>query len=131
MNKSLAAVEKIVEHYLTEYKSVSKAVVDLAAAEGSDEATAKIKKLTVKQGALLKRVSQLRSDKRRTTCLKFAHTIDDPIAITGEEFDGKPWLFPCLLQGSQESSGFVAVSVRGKCGAVPYDRGHWKQSYLA
>jgi putative DNA primase/helicase len=95
MNRSLAAVEKIVEHYLTEYKSVSKSIVDLAAAEGSDETAAKMKKLTAKQSALLKRVSQLRADKRRTACLKFAHTIEDPIAITGEEFDGKPWLFPC------------------------------------
>jgi len=96
MNKSLAAVEKIVEHYLGEYRSLSKTIADQAAAsDGSEEATAKLKKLKSRQDALLKRVSQLRADKRRTACLKFAHTIEDPIAITGDEFDLKPMLFPC------------------------------------
>lgn len=96
MNKSLAAVEKVVECYMGEYQRVSKQIVDTAAAsDGSEETAAKLKKMKSRQDALLKRISQLRADKRRTACLKFAHTIDEPLAITGDEFDKKPMLFPC------------------------------------
>lgn len=91
MNHSLAAVEKIVDHYLTECKAVATKIVDLTAS-GEDE---KVGQLRTTQSNLLKRVSQLRADKRRTACLKFAHTIENPIAISGEEFDQHPMLFPC------------------------------------
>jgi putative DNA primase/helicase len=93
MNHSLAAVEKIVEHYLAEYKSVTRQVIEEASA--GDPNVDILKSLKSLQSALLKRVSQLRADKRRTACLKFAHTIQNPIAITGEEFDQRPMLFPC------------------------------------
>lgn len=92
MNKTLAAVEKVTEQYLNEYK---KTVGQLADAISAEEPAATLQKLKSKQASLLKRVSQLRADKRRTACLKFAHTIDNPIAIAGEEFDNKPMLFPC------------------------------------
>ena len=59
------------------------------------ENSKKIEKLTELQKSLLKRASQLRDDKRRTACLKFAHTIENPLAIIGDEFDKKPMLFPC------------------------------------
>lgn len=92
MNKTLAAVEKVTEQYLNEYK---KTVGQLADAISAEEPAATLQKLKSKQASLLKRVSQLRADKRRTACLKFAHTINNPIAIAGEEFDNKPMLFPC------------------------------------
>jgi putative DNA primase/helicase len=92
MNKTLAAVEKVTEQYLNEYK---KTVGQLAGAISAEEPAGTLQKLKSKQSSLLKRVSQLRADKRRTACLKFAHTIENPIAIAGEEFDNKPMLFPC------------------------------------
>jgi putative DNA primase/helicase len=95
MNRSLAAVEKVVEKYLDEYKLIGEQVVKISGDVTDPERTEKVKKLQAIQANLLKRVSQLRADKRRTSCLKFAHTIEDPIAVRGEEFDGKPMLFPC------------------------------------
>lgn len=94
MNRSLAAVELLVERYLGEYKALGGKISDLTA-EAEVDNSRKIKRLSELQKQLLKRVSQLRADKRRTACLKFSHTIDDPLAITGEEFDNRPMLFPC------------------------------------
>lgn len=93
MNRALAAVEGVVDLYLREYSEASEEIAKLS--KGEDETEGRIKKLQKKQEALLSRVRQLRGDKRRTACLKFSHTIDDPLAITGEELDGKPMLFPC------------------------------------
>jgi len=89
MNRSLADVEKIVEHYLAEHRGLAARISELAA---GDDAVSKIKR---QQHDLLKRVSQLRGSKRRRACLEFAHTISNPLAIEGEEFDSKPMLFPC------------------------------------
>ncbi len=94
MNRSLAAVEKVVDEYLKLYRALGDEILQLAA-NGKDDGENKVTKLKERQGLLLKRVSQLRADKRRTACLKFAHTIVDPIAIRGEEFDLHPMLFPC------------------------------------
>jgi putative DNA primase/helicase len=94
MNRSLAAVEKVVDHYLAEYKRLAEEITALTAA-GAEAGSDTIMKIKKKQETLLKRVAQLRADKRRTACLKFAHTSEEPLAITGEEFDAKPWLFPC------------------------------------
>ncbi|MBN1545723.1 MAG: hypothetical protein JW902_03595 [Syntrophaceae bacterium] len=91
MNHSLSAVEEVVDQYLSEYKLTS---ADIAEAKKSGEDD-KVDRLKTRQSNLLKRVSQLRADKRRTACLKFAHTIKDPISIAGEEFDNRPLLFPC------------------------------------
>ena len=91
MNHALASVEKIAETYLEEYKKISAKITELAGSDDKDE----ILKLRKKGDKILERVRQLRGDNRRTACLKFAHTIENPIAITGEEFDSKPMLFPC------------------------------------
>lgn len=93
MNHSLSAVERIVNRYLMECKSVSTRLIELAS--GMEPDPDEVKALRGLQSNLLKRVSQLRADKRRTACLKFAHTIENPIAITGDEFDMNPTLFPC------------------------------------
>jgi len=94
MNRSLASVEILARHYLGEYKKLTTKIIELAASD-DDSDKDKIKKLSHIQKKLLKRVSQLRDDKRRTACLKFAHTIEDPLAISGDELDQKPMLFPC------------------------------------
>jgi putative DNA primase/helicase len=93
MNRSLSAVERVVDQYLVEYKSIADQL-SAKASKGELEEKEQ-KKLMARQEALLKRASQLRADNRRTACLKFAHTTDDPLAIKGEEFDEKPMLFPC------------------------------------
>ena len=95
MNRSLSSVEKVVDQYLAEYKTVAGRIADQAIRDDGDDKVAKIKKLKDNQERLLKRVSQLRDDKRRTACLKFAHTIEQPVAVKGEEFDVNPMLFPC------------------------------------
>ena len=91
MNRALASVERVTEHYLGEYKTLAGRISDMIMADDKVGAG----ELKKQQANLLKRASQLRADKRRTACLKFAHTIDQPIAIKGEEFDDKPMLFPC------------------------------------
>jgi putative DNA primase/helicase len=90
MNRSLTDVEKIAEQYLAEYRILAGRISDLAT--GDDDGASKLKRL---QRDLLKRVSQLRGLKRRRACVEFAHTISNPLAIEGEEFDSKPMLFPC------------------------------------
>ncbi len=94
MNRSLTAVEKVAGEYLSEYGRLSAEISDKVKA-GEEPSSKSVEKLKDKQHQLLKRVSQLRGDKRRTACLKFAHTIANPLAITGDEFDSKPMLFPC------------------------------------
>ena len=95
MDRSLAAVEDVALLYLDEYKKISGEIADLA--KDAELNADVIKKLRGKQTLLLKRASQLRTaGKRRAACLEFAHTLpDNPLAIKGEEFDMRPWLFPC------------------------------------
>jgi len=94
MGCSLAAVEQVVEHYLAEFKRVSDELTTILAAGESAKSDVAVK-LKDKKDALLKRASHLRSTRRRGNCLEFAHTTENPIAITGEEFDNRPMLFPC------------------------------------
>ncbi len=94
MGHSLAAVEKVVEHYLAEFKRVSAELANILALGESAKSDVAVK-LEDKKDALLKRARNLRSTRRRSNCLEFAHTIESPLAITGEEFDNRPMLFPC------------------------------------
>jgi len=94
MGRSLAAVEKVVEHYLDEFYRFSSELATVLAA-GEDPKSEKVKTLKDKKDAFFKRATYLRSARRRGNCLEFAHTIEDPIAIKGEEFDNEPMLFPC------------------------------------
>lgn len=93
MDEALAAVDCVAKKYLEEYKRTASEMAKLAAT-GTD-AKEEINKLRGISNKLLERVRQLRGDNRRTACLKFAHTIENPLAISGEEFDNKPMLFPC------------------------------------
>lgn len=92
MDEALAAVDEIALKYLEEYKRISERIADAVAAGADKDESNKLRK---KCDKLLERVRQLRGDNRRTATLKFAHTIDHPVAIAGEEFDDKPMLFPC------------------------------------
>jgi len=94
MGRSLAEVEGLVECYLVEYKKLAGIIAELMNL-GDDASLEKIKKPKYMQKEIFKRVKQLRDDKRRNACLKFSHTIKNPLAITGDEFDQKPMLFPC------------------------------------
>lgn len=91
MTTCLAAVEEVVECYLGEYRRIAGQVADITKGTGTGD----VEKLKKQQAQLLKRASQLRGDKRRTACLKFSHTCDNPLAISGNEFDTKPWLLAC------------------------------------
>lgn len=94
MNESLAAVEKIIPYYLKEFYRCSKEHTDLLAS-GEDPKSEKAKKLEQSKKKLIERINALREDKRRTACIKFAHTIYNPLAIKGDELDANPWLLPC------------------------------------
>jgi putative DNA primase/helicase len=94
MNRSLVAVEVIVPFYLAEYKKVAIQLSEFIAG-GEDPKSEQAKKIEKLRDKLLSRANQLRDDKRRTACLKFAHTIENPLAIKGDELDTQPWLFPC------------------------------------
>ena len=110
MDHSHAAVEKVCEQYLNEYRSIGEEIIKLSTArvpdpeakatedeeaEESPKESPRVKKLKERQGALLKRVWQLREPKRRDACLKFAHQIEDPLAIISESLDLHPMLFAC------------------------------------
>jgi len=94
MGHAFVAVEGVVEQYMLEYGRISNGILELMG-DGDDESKDKIKKLRKQQSTILKKVSQLRDGKRRNSCLEFAHTIENPLAITNEEFDQKPMLLPC------------------------------------
>ncbi len=94
MGRAFSAVEAVVDQYLMEYKRACAEAADLKAkgAEAKDKAVVDLK---AKSDALLARTRQLRGTRRRGNCLEMAHTCENPIAITGEEFDNHPMLFPC------------------------------------
>ena len=89
MGDAAASVDGVATVYQDEAKRLSKQISDLEA----DEKDAGSLKHTRNQ--FNKRVSALRSSKRRSNCLAFAHTSKDPLAIDGVELDQKPWLLPC------------------------------------
>lgn len=92
MDGSSIAVEDVAKKYLDEYWKTSKEISSLASA-GADKED--LKKLHKKCEKLTERVRQLRGPNRRSQCLNFVHTIKDPLAVSGTEFDNKPMLFPC------------------------------------
>ncbi len=75
LNHSLMAVEEVVAQYLLESSRVGQEIAELVSS-GEDAKSQKIVRVKELHEALVKRASQLRGDRRRTSCLKFAHTID-------------------------------------------------------
>lgn len=92
MDESAVAVEEVAKKYLHEYFETSKKIAQLAA-DGAEKS--EVKKLSDKSEKLAERARQLRAPNRREQCLKFVHTIKNPLAISGTEFDQRPMLFPC------------------------------------
>lgn len=104
MNRSLAAVEQVALTYLSEYQKLSNIIIEAVKNGADKDETAKLRKV---QDKILERVRQLRGPNRRSSCLVFSHTNDKPIAITGEEMDNQPMLFPC-------ANGVIDLET-GKC----------------
>lgn len=89
MNSAMAAVEKVVERYLQEVISISNKIRNLKDKDPNESRLKQERKL------LLRRSDALRSVRRRSNCLTFAHTTKNPLAIKGDEVDCKPYLLAC------------------------------------
>lgn len=89
LNQAAAAVEGVAAVYQQEVKRISKEMREL------DEEDPNIKRLEAIRKQLNRRISDLRSNRRRQNCLAWAHTSVDPLAIKGDEVDAKPWKIPC------------------------------------
>jgi putative DNA primase/helicase len=85
-----SSVENVVSKYLREAIRVSAEIREL---DGGDPG--KERSLASLRSELNKRVTALRSTRRRSNCLGFAHTCDGALAIHGDEIDRKPWLLAC------------------------------------
>lgn len=92
MDESTIAVESVAQAYLDEYKITAAKIAEMAA-NGSDKET--MSRMQKRCEKLSERARQLRGPNRRAQCKEFVHTIENPLAITGDEFDQKPMLFPC------------------------------------
>lgn len=95
MDSSLAAVEQVALTYAREAQNIyverSKKI-----AEGADSGSDEMETLKGKAESFLKRTSGLRTAaKRRAACREMAHTMENPMAISGKELDKHPMLFPC------------------------------------
>jgi len=85
-----AAVEAVVEAYLTEARAVSVEIRNLG-----DDAGQKEHQLKYLRKELNKRGGMLRSTRRRSNCLAMSHTCEAPLAIRGDEIDERPYLLAC------------------------------------
>ncbi|MCP3177278.1 phage/plasmid primase, P4 family [Desulfuromonas sp. KJ2020] len=96
---------------------------------------AEIARLATKRKALDRRVDRLRTVRGAGNCLTWAHCIEEPLAIKGDEVDLKPWLLPCpngvvnlrtgkLQPGDPEDYLVRAVS-------IPFPEGKDVEHYLA
>ncbi len=91
---ALAAVEDVVAHYQAEAARVA-AEIRVLTAESEKENERQLGRLKYLLENLNKRVTALRSSRRRKNCVHFAHTTEAPLAIRGDELDQKPWLLAC------------------------------------
>lgn len=95
MEKALAAVEDVAQRYAEAVnvlgQQLSEAMMDTTEAGQSNQAA-----IRNRISQLVKRIKNLRRDRGRSACLKFAHSNPElPLAISGDEFDQKPWLLSC------------------------------------
>lgn len=96
MDNASASVEGVANVYQDEARRISKTITELGAKDDpAGEIAGRIKSMQYRRETLNKRVSALRSTRRRKNCLLFAHTSADPIAIEGQEVDQSPWQLPC------------------------------------
>lgn len=85
----LAAVENVVERYLEE----AHGLVDRIAGASKDKNESLANNLKALQETIYKRIRRLRTNHGREQCLKMSHTNrQNALAISGDEFDKKPWI---------------------------------------
>ncbi len=90
--KSLAAMEDIVDRYLEEVEDLTKKIAWARKKDDLDQ----LLSLETKRDRIFKRVSRLRSDRGRNAALKFSRTCKiGALTIRGSEFDLHPWLLAC------------------------------------
>lgn len=90
MDSAMASVERVVDEYLNEATNIGQEIRNLGEGDGDKE-----KYLKRLKSELKKRVKSLRDTRKRSGCLTFAHTTDNPLAILGDELDSNPWLLAC------------------------------------
>lgn len=131
MSEASAAVEGVARVYQGEAKRLTGEIKELMANEKDWASLAEDRK------QLNARVSALRSSRRRSNCLLFAHTTEDPLAIEGSEIDQRPWLLPCpngvvdlktgeLESGRQEDYLMKACLVPWPEEGIKADAGPWE-----
>lgn len=91
MEERYHGVELVAETYLKEAAALKDDIDKALAAEKKDEAS----KLKALRDDYFKRVRRLRSGSGATNCITYAHRIEDPLAIKGDELDVNPWLVAC------------------------------------
>lgn len=91
MQCALACTEDVVDRLHEETYELTKQI-EWASKKGDRE---RLEDLETTRETIFKRINRLRTDKGRNTCLKFARTCKDPIAIKGDELDRNPWLLAC------------------------------------
>ena len=94
MNSAEASVESVARVYQDEARRLS-GEINALTAKDPDKHRGRIQDMKDDRNSLNKRVSALRSTRRRKNCLAFAHTSDQPLAIEGNEVDLRPYLLPC------------------------------------
>lgn len=66
-----------------------------AAAVEANRLAGELSALTSKRKALTRRVERLRSLVGAKNCATWAHVVENPLAVLGEELDQRPWLLAC------------------------------------
>jgi putative DNA primase/helicase len=68
---------------------------EAAAKEEIAAADLELSSLKEQKKAYIRRVERLRSLRGARNCAEWAHMVEDPLAIIGDEIDQHPWLLPC------------------------------------
>lgn len=90
MGVAKARVELVCEAYAYE---LFKVAAEIAEAEKAEQPVKPA--LRGLAAGLRRRIKQLRSTSRLAHCLEFAHHLEDPLAIAGDEIDQNPYLLAC------------------------------------
>lgn len=91
MEERYHGVEAVCKIYLDEAYDLKDKIDKANESENKDEA----KRLAAVRDEYFKRVKRLRSNAGATNCITYAHRIEDPLAIRGDELDINPWLIAC------------------------------------
>lgn len=91
MQTAYAATEDVVDRLLEETVVLSEWIA--TALQQKDKTRAE--ELAKRRDTIYKRVHQLRDDRGRNACIKFARTCREPLAIRGDELDRSPMFLGC------------------------------------